>query len=30
MTIEQKLEAMGLGLPEPLVPVGTFELVKVL
>ncbi|MBA3380555.1 MAG: RidA family protein [Actinobacteria bacterium] len=29
MTIEQKLEAMGLSLPAPLVPPGNFELVKV-
>ena len=29
MTVEQKLKAMGLALPEPLVPPGTFELVKV-
>lgn len=29
MTIEQKLEALGLTLPEPLVPPGNFELIKV-
>lgn len=29
MTIERKLEAMGLSLPAPLVPPGNFELVKV-
>jgi hypothetical protein len=29
MRIEEKLEAMGLTLPAPLVPPGTFELVKV-
>jgi enamine deaminase RidA (YjgF/YER057c/UK114 family) len=29
MTIEQKLEAIGLSLPTPLVPPGNFELVKV-
>jgi enamine deaminase RidA (YjgF/YER057c/UK114 family) len=29
MTIEGKLEAMGLRLPAPLVPPGNFELVKV-
>ena len=29
MTIEQKLEAMGLSLPAPLVRPGNFELVKV-
>jgi enamine deaminase RidA (YjgF/YER057c/UK114 family) len=29
MRIEQKLEAMGLTLPAPLVPPGTFQLVKV-
>ena len=29
MTVEQKLEAMGLSLPEPLVIPGNFELVKV-
>lgn len=29
MTIEQNLEAMGLSLPAPLVPPGTFELVTV-
>jgi enamine deaminase RidA (YjgF/YER057c/UK114 family) len=28
MTIEQKLEALGLVLPAPLVPPGNFELVK--
>jgi hypothetical protein len=29
MQVEAKLEAMGLTLPAPLVPPGTFELVKV-
>jgi hypothetical protein len=29
MRIEEKLEAMGLTLPAPLVPPGTFELVKI-
>lgn len=29
MRIEEKLDALGLTLPEPLVPPGTFELVKV-
>ena len=29
MQIEEKLDAMGLTLPAPLVPPGTFELVKV-
>src|SRR5215207_6723182 len=29
MQIEEKLEAMGLTLPAPLVPPGTFELVEV-
>jgi hypothetical protein len=29
MQIEEKLEALGLTLPEPLVPPGAFELVKV-
>jgi hypothetical protein len=29
MPIEEKLDAMGLRLPAPLVPPGTFELVKV-
>jgi enamine deaminase RidA (YjgF/YER057c/UK114 family) len=29
MQIEDKLEAMGLSLPAPLVPPGTFKLVKV-
>ena len=29
MQIEAKLDAMGLALPAPLVPPGTFELVKV-
>jgi enamine deaminase RidA (YjgF/YER057c/UK114 family) len=29
MTIEQKLKALGLTLPAPLVPPGNFELVKV-
>lgn len=29
MTIEAKLEAMGLTLPVPLEPPGNFELVKV-
>jgi enamine deaminase RidA (YjgF/YER057c/UK114 family) len=29
MSIEQRLEMMGLGLPAPLVPPGNFELVKV-
>jgi len=29
MPIEEKLDAMGLTLPAPLVPPGTFELVKV-
>jgi enamine deaminase RidA (YjgF/YER057c/UK114 family) len=29
MTIEAKLEQMGLTLPEPLVPPGNFQLVKV-
>ena len=28
MTIEAKLEAMGLTLPAPLVPPGNFELIK--
>jgi hypothetical protein len=29
MTIETKLEALGLSLPAPLVPPGNFQLVKV-
>jgi hypothetical protein len=29
MQVEHKLEAMGLALPTPLVPPGTFELVKI-
>ena len=29
MSVEQKLEALGLTLPEPLVPPGNFELIKV-
>ena len=29
MQVEEKLDAMGLTLPAPLVPPGTFELVKV-